>query len=158
MLSWCFASSGIEYYFRKNSLLANCFQVDKTVWFWWMELKGFHFTLKLWQKFEEDQVKKIKKFLIEDQVEINSGRPTPLGSSKSSEPGWAGCKACDGGHHMPWWLTVSTHKTDVNHHQDEDFSERFSVQKFLQGNSNYFGHFVRSCCLCFLILKTNVPI
>ena len=66
-----------------------------------MELKGFHFTLKLWQKFEENQVKKIKKFLIEDQVEINSGRPTPLGSSKSSEPGWAGCKACDGGHHMP---------------------------------------------------------
>ena len=28
-----FASSGIECCFRKNSLLANCFQVDKTVWF-----------------------------------------------------------------------------------------------------------------------------
>ena len=32
----------------KNLLLANCFQVDKTVCFWWMKLKGFHFTLKLW--------------------------------------------------------------------------------------------------------------
>ena len=37
----------------------------------------------------------------EDHVEINSGCPTSLGGSKSSDPGWAGCKERDGGHHMP---------------------------------------------------------
>ena len=34
----------------------------------------------------------------EDHVEINSGCPTSLGGSKSSDPGWAGCKERDGGH------------------------------------------------------------
>ena len=50
MLSWYFASSGIEYYFRKNLLLANCL----------MELKKKSFYIEAMIEVEGDQVKKIK--------------------------------------------------------------------------------------------------
>ena len=83
-------------------------------------------------------------------VEIISGCPTSLGGSKSSDPGWAGCKERDGGHPHALMAGCVYPQDTLNNHQAVRLSGKACLDKATLSTKYLYQRKVFSCSLYFI--------